>query len=216
MVKNYKTMNIDEFKKTLEDTPWWVTNIFDDVDDVANAWELLYKGVVDDYVTERKAKVRTDSLPWFTTDLRKLLNKRFKLLKKWQKTKDPQTHIQYKKARNLAKKKLKAAETNYWKVEFEKATNSTQFWKVVRKVQRMTKTRQKHCFEIFRPKTEIGRTALRYRGPITWNALPTETKECENRTTFKIKLKRDKIINKVSYKKEAAIGTNKTDDFYYY
>ena len=81
MVKNYKTMNIDEFKKTLEDTPWWVTNIFDDVDDVTNAWELLYIGVVDDYVSERKAKVRTDSLPWFTTDLRKLLNKRFKVLK---------------------------------------------------------------------------------------------------------------------------------------
>ena len=57
-------------------------------------------------------------------------------MKEWQKTKDPQTHIQYKKARYLAKKKLKAAETNYWKAEFEKATNSTQFWKVVRKVQR--------------------------------------------------------------------------------
>ena len=105
------------------------------MDDVANAWELLHKGVVDDYVTERKAKVRTDSLPWFTTELRRVLNKRFKLLKEWQKTKDPQTHIQYKKARNLAKKKLKAAETNYWKAEFEKATNLTQFWKVVRKVQ---------------------------------------------------------------------------------
>lgn len=47
MVKNYKTMNIDEFKTTLEDTPWWGTNIFDDVDNLANAWELLYKGVVD-------------------------------------------------------------------------------------------------------------------------------------------------------------------------
>ena len=82
--------------------------------------------------------------------------------------------------------------------------------------QSQTRTRQKHCFEIFRPKTEIGRTALRYRGPITWNARPTETKECGNRTTFKIKLKRDKIINKVSYKKEAATGTNKIDDFYYY
>ena len=35
MVKNYKTMNIDEFKKPLEDTLWWVTNIYDDVDDVA-------------------------------------------------------------------------------------------------------------------------------------------------------------------------------------
>ena len=79
----------------------------------------------------------TDSLACFTTDLRKLLNKRFKLLKKWQKTKDSQTHIQYKKARNLAKKQLKAAETNYQKAESEKATNSTQFWKVVRKVQPM-------------------------------------------------------------------------------
>ena len=46
--------------------------------------------------------------------------------------------------------------------------------------QSQTRTRQKHCFDIFRPKTEIGRTALRYRRPITWNALPTETKECEN------------------------------------
>ena len=99
MVKNYKTMNIDEFKKT----PPGGSPICDDVDDVANAWELLYKSVVDDYVTERIAKVTTDSLPWFTTDLRKLLNKHFKLLKKYQKTKDPQTHI------------LKAAETNYWK-----------------------------------------------------------------------------------------------------
>ena len=54
-------------------------------------------------------------------------------------------------------------------------------------------------FSQFPHRTEIGRTALRYRGPISWNALPTETKECENRTTFKIKLKRDKTINKVSY-----------------
>ena len=82
--------------------------------------------------------------------------------------------------------------------------------------QSQTRTRQKHGFEILRPKTEIGRTALRYRGPITWNALPTETKECRDRTTFKNKLKSDKIINKVSYKKEVAIRVNKIDDFYYY
>ena len=82
--------------------------------------------------------------------------------------------------------------------------------------QSQTKTRQKHCFEIHRPRSEVERTALRYRGPIIWNVLPTETVECKNRTTFKNKLKGDKIINKVSYKKEAAIGMNKIDDFYYY
>ena len=62
--------------------------------------------------------------------------------------------------------------------------------------QSQTRTRQKHCFEIVRPRSEIGRTALRYHGPITWNALLTETKECKNRITFKNKLKSDKIINK--------------------
>ena len=41
--------------------------------------------MVDDYETERKAKVKTDLLPWFTTELRKLSNKHFKLLKEWQK-----------------------------------------------------------------------------------------------------------------------------------
>ena len=42
-----------------------------------------------------------------------------------------------------------------------------------------TRTRQKHCFEIFRPRTEIGRTALRHHRPITWNVFPAETKECK-------------------------------------
>ena len=84
------------------------------------------------------------------------------------------------------------------------------------KKQSQTRTRQKRCSEIFRPRSEIGRTALRYRGSLTWNALLTETKECKNRTTLVNKQKSDKIINKDSYKKEAAIGTNKIDDFYYY
>ena len=89
--------------------PLWVTNTLM----MWTMWQmprhhLLYKGVVDDYITERKAKVRTDSLSWFTTELRKLSNKRFKFLKEWQKTKDLQKHIQqYKKARNFTKKNSK-------------------------------------------------------------------------------------------------------------
>ena len=82
--------------------------------------------------------------------------------------------------------------------------------------QSQTRARQKHCFEIVRPRSEKGQTAPRYRRPITWNALPTETKECKNRITFKNQLKSDKIINKVSYNKEAAIGMNKIDDFHCY
>jgi hypothetical protein len=62
-VKNYKYVDKSKFKSALQNVPWWVCDIFDDLDDVQSAWELLYKGVVDEYITERKVKVRQNSLP---------------------------------------------------------------------------------------------------------------------------------------------------------
>ena len=41
--------------------------------------------------------------------------------------KRPANTYTIEESKELAKKKLKAAERNYWKLEFEKATNSTQF-----------------------------------------------------------------------------------------
>ena len=135
-VKNYKNLKVDELKQVVECTPWWVSNISDDMDDVWYAWEYLYNEIIKEFVTTRKAKVRTDSLPWITTEVRKKLNRRYRQLKKWQKTKDPSDHRNYKEARNQAKAALRQAESSYWQTEFEKANNSREFWKTVKKVQR--------------------------------------------------------------------------------
>ena len=75
--------------------------LFDDIDDVVNTWKLLYQDVVDEFITERNVKLRQNSLSWVNTDIRKLLNKRYKFLT-WQQTKDPAAHATYKEARNLA------------------------------------------------------------------------------------------------------------------
>jgi phosphoribosylaminoimidazolecarboxamide formyltransferase/IMP cyclohydrolase len=138
-VKNYKYVDKSKFKSALQNVPWWVCDIFDDLDDVQNAWELLYKDVVDEYITERKVKVRQNSLPWVNSEIRKRLNKRFKLLKNWQQTKYPIAHKNYKEARNLANIRMKKTEVEYWKSEFDNATNYKEFWKVVKKVHRKTK-----------------------------------------------------------------------------
>ena len=127
-VKNYRNTNFTALRDTLENTPWWVSSVFDEVDDKLNSWELLYKSVINEYVGTRKAKIRRDSLTWMTTDLRKLLNKRYRLLKMWQEEKNELYHERYKKARNFAKKEFREAEANYWKGEFAKATNSKDFW----------------------------------------------------------------------------------------
>ncbi|CAB4014145.1 Hypothetical predicted protein [Paramuricea clavata] len=97
-VKNYKHVDKRKFKSALQNVPWWVCDIFDDLDDVQNAWELLYKDV------------------------------------NWEQTKNPIAHKKSKEARNLANIRMRKAEAEYWKSEFD-----NEFWKVVKKVHRKTK-----------------------------------------------------------------------------
>ena len=64
--------------------------------------------------------------------------------------------------------------------------------------------------------TEQGRTSLLYRGPLTWNAIWHEIRRCKNKETFKQKLRMCKVLDKIQYQKEAAIGTNKNTNFLYH
>ena len=83
-VRDYKSLNQDQLKTSFEQTPWWITNFFDEVEDTVNIFELMYKDVIKEYVKTRTAKVKTKSLPSVTRKIRKLMNKRYKALSKWQ------------------------------------------------------------------------------------------------------------------------------------
>ena len=52
--------------------------------------EKLYKDVSTEFLPKRKVKMRSKSFPWMNGDIHKLMNKRYKLLKQAQKTKDPE------------------------------------------------------------------------------------------------------------------------------
>ena len=49
--------------------------------------------------------------------------------------------------------------------------------------------RCKHAIDPPRPNTEFGRLSVRFRGPIVWNALPSEVKEAPSQSAFKARLK---------------------------
>ena len=83
-------------------------------------------------------------------------------------------------------------------------------------LKKSSRIRQQLNFKIIRPMTEQGRTSLLYRGLLTWNAIPHEIRCCKNKETFKRKLRMCKVLDKIQYQKEAAIGTNKNTDFLYY
>ena len=68
-----------------ENAQWDFCNIFEDVDDIAWSWEYSYKDILKDHLTTRKAKIRSNSVPWMNSALRKEMNLCYKLLKHDQK-----------------------------------------------------------------------------------------------------------------------------------
>ena len=69
-----------------------------------------------------------------TGEVRKLLNKRFKLLQSAKPTpKGSNEWKLYKQSRNKASNAIKTAKAKYWKKEFQNSDSSKSFWKTVRK-----------------------------------------------------------------------------------
>ena len=94
--------------------PWFICDVFDDIDDSVWAWEALYKYIIDQHIPLRKAKVRSNSLPWMTSSQKKELNQRYNLLLKAQKTpRGSPKWLAFKKQRNYCPKLLKLAEISH-------------------------------------------------------------------------------------------------------
>ena len=137
-VKN--TFDEERFKRVLESTPFWVANIFDDVDDVCYTWEKLYKDILYEFTKTRRAKVMTHKQPWIDRELKKLMNKRYKALLQWQQNRtDGRLRKIYQELRNKVNKSLRKAEANYWKDQFANASSSKEFWQIVGKLRKKTK-----------------------------------------------------------------------------
>ena len=78
-------------------------------------------------------------------------------------------------------------------------------------------SRDNLSFELPRCSKEIGRTSVRWRGPLLWNSLRINTRSIKGIYSFKCNLKSKKeLLNSVSYNKEACLIQNKQKDFIYY
>ena len=92
----------------------------------------MYNVIANSHIPLRKAKVRKHSLPWMNSEIRKEMNKRYKLLKACDGT--PSTNklwADYKSSRNKVSKMLRFAEAQYWKKKFLESKDSKSFWKTV-------------------------------------------------------------------------------------
>ena len=95
----------------------------------------MYNEIVNEHLEKRKAKVRIYSLPWINGEIRKLMNKQYKQLRKAQTTNSAVDWKLYKDLRNEVHRKLKKAESMYYLETLENIRNgSTNFWNLIEKI----------------------------------------------------------------------------------
>ena len=134
--RNYKNVDLNKLRDDMANVPWWITTIFDDIDDTNWAWNNLYQNVINDHIKPRKVKVRSQSDPWMNSELRKMMNRRYKLLKRAQKTaKGSPEWKSYKSARNECKQELRKAKNQYWQDKFKNSNSTKEFWSLVKSFQ---------------------------------------------------------------------------------
>ena len=129
-----------KYKEAINRVPWHACNAFDEVDDNLSMMEESHKEVVRENISKRKAKIRSQSLPWTYSKIRKLKIKRYKLLSEANRTQDEQIRHEYKKMRNRVRRELKQVEANYWKYKLtEVERGSSDFWRPVKDIRKKEK-----------------------------------------------------------------------------
>ena len=68
-----------------------------------------------------------------------------------------------------------------------------------------------------RPRTEIGRMTMKFRGTILWNSLSNEDRDIKSKNAFKEKLKKLKEkINNITFEKGTTTIRFRNDNYVYF
>ncbi len=113
-VRCFKNCDTENLISNLQEAPWHVMGILDNIDEMWDYWKSLYLSVINNHAPLRKVRVRQKSIPWMTEEVRRLARARNYFRKKFRRTKDPKDWEYFRRLRNLVTKKLKGAQCNHF------------------------------------------------------------------------------------------------------
>ncbi len=132
-VRSFKKCVTENLISDLQEAPWHVMDTFDTIDEMWEFWKGLFLSVIDEHAPFVKVRVRPDSIPWITVEVRRLMRARNYYRNKHRKTGDPMDWERFKKLRNLVKRQLRAAKASHFK-EVCNDVRPQRLWKELNKV----------------------------------------------------------------------------------
>ena len=131
----YRSMKHFSMSKYVEDlsmTPFHVCEVFEDPDDVMWCYQTLLKNVVDENAPLKQKTLKKPQVPYMNGALRKAINVKAMLRRKFNKFGDNLSWSRYKHQRNLVTSMKRQSIQQYFNERCNSTTNSRSFWKTVR------------------------------------------------------------------------------------
>ena len=132
--RDVKSLNKDQFISSLHEAPWDCAFVFEDPNDVVDAWYKIFNGIIDEYLPLKQKRVKRKVQPkWFNADVLKGIKARDKLLRKARKSQAEGDWNAFKQAENGVTHLIKITKQSYFRDKFnENNNNSRKLWNLIK------------------------------------------------------------------------------------
>jgi len=131
--RSMKHFKEHDFMISVKDAPFHVGEIFDDVNDQMWYFQKVFESVVEQHAPTKVKKIKAQQVPFMNSELRKAINRKAALRKKYYTYKTQNSWESYKKQRNLVNKLKRKAKQEYFNKQCNNnLINNQSFWKTVK------------------------------------------------------------------------------------
>ena len=130
--RSFKNFDPTSFNEDLAAVPWFLIDLFDDIDDKVLTFNSLYCGVLDSHAPVKTVRVKKNCAPWISRSIRKEMDRRNKLLKCFLRSKSPSIWDEYKRQRNLVVCLQRKAKIEYFHRLISKNSSPTTLWNTLK------------------------------------------------------------------------------------
>ena len=120
-VRSYKNYTHAKFIEDLASIPFYIANIFDDLDDHVYVFNSLFLDVLNDHAPMKQVKIKSRPNPFVTPEIRQLIGTRDNWHKRASKTKDRLHWNTYRFFRQELKREIRLPKWNTFALNLKAA-----------------------------------------------------------------------------------------------
>jgi len=132
MYRSFKHFDDTKFNDDLQLIPFSVCDIFDDAEDAFWSYQYLLNEVIDVHAPKKTRYLKKPQLPYMNGQLRKAINVKGMLKRKFHSFKDQSSWNKYKSQRNLVTSLKRKSLKEYFNQRCNNDPNAKKFWDTVR------------------------------------------------------------------------------------